>query len=84
MLLARLWHDKRHEGNAIWHRKWHKKHDCADDQHVTLGLISTMMLPAVEDCLIWVSNKLLSIMFSIMMTKHFLWVFRSPNVKILL
>jgi hypothetical protein len=29
-----------------------------------LGLISAMMLPTVEDCLIWVSKKSLSIMFS--------------------
>jgi hypothetical protein len=49
-----------------------------------LGFISAIMLPTVEDCLIWASKKSLSIIFSIMMTKHFPGVFRSPNIKILL
>jgi hypothetical protein len=48
-----------------------------------LGSISAMMSPTVEDCLIWVSKKSLSITFSIMITKHFPGLFRSPNVKIL-
>ncbi len=49
-----------------------------------LGLISAIMSPTVEDCLIWGSKNSLSITFSMMMTKHFPGVFRSPNVKILL
>ncbi len=38
MLLARLWHDKRYEGNATWHHKWYERHDCADDWLVVQGL----------------------------------------------
>jgi hypothetical protein len=40
------------------------------------GLISAIMSPTIEDCLIWASKKSLSIMFSIMMTKHFPGVLR--------
>jgi hypothetical protein len=47
------------------------------------GLISAIMSPTVEDCLIWASKKSRSVTFSMMMTKHFPGVFRSPNVKLL-
>jgi hypothetical protein len=43
-----------------------------------LGLKSAIMSPTVEDCLRWASKKSLSVTFSMIMTKHFPGVFRSP------